>query len=164
MRALITSLLICGVLVVLFLGLGSNMVQAQRGGEPTPTPRPTLPPRLPPAPGTRIPINDNLFITADEKGILYFVDRSGNPVSVISKDMKPPPGNTKPVIPLPQPYRSPVGGAGVRGAERNKHPKLGRGSPAWLPKAGDHTGSPLQDGTIYFFHVPKPKFRTLKIG
>jgi len=50
MRALITSLLICGVLVVLFLGLGSNMVQAQRGGEPTPTPRPTLPPRLPPAP------------------------------------------------------------------------------------------------------------------
>jgi len=36
MRALITSLLICGVLVVLFLGLGSNMVQAQRGGEPTP--------------------------------------------------------------------------------------------------------------------------------
>ena len=121
MRALITSLLICGVLVVLFLGLGSNMVQAQRGGEPTPTPRPTLPPRLPPAPGTRIPINDNLFITADEKGILYFVDRSGNPVSVISKDMKPPPGNTKPVIPLPQPYRSPVGGAEVRATAASKH-------------------------------------------
>lgn len=117
MKTLIQSTLICGALVVLFLGMGSNIVQAQRGSEPTPIPRPTLSPpqpRLVPASGTRIPVSENIYMTADRKGIVYFVDQSGNLVSVISKDMKPPAGNTKPVIPLPDPYPNPVGAIGMR--------------------------------------------------
>ncbi|MBI5032308.1 MAG: hypothetical protein HZB51_17395 [Chloroflexi bacterium] len=101
MKKLILNLVAASVVVVILLGLGSNFVLAQHGSILTPTPTPIFPVSLPPAPGTRVQVNDDLFLVTDECGAPDFVDHLGNHVDVFSKDTNTI--NKRPV-PLPRPY------------------------------------------------------------